>query len=88
MNYHRDVMPLMTRAYTGECVCAAEEMLAEVRTQARLELQKAVTAAEVKAAQVVAAERRQMELAVESVRQQTRRDVITLLARQEDSSEV
>ena len=60
----------------------------EVKKQAMIELQKAVAAAEAKANELVSLERTKMEQAVVEARKQAQEEVMGLLNRQEESSEV
>ena len=65
-----------------------EDAVNEVKHQAVAELQKAVTAAEVKAAEVVAAERTKMDLTISEVRKHAHSEAVLTVGHQEDSSEV
>lgn len=60
----------------------------EVKRQAVSELQKAVTAAERKANEMVSAERTKLDRAIVEARQQASDEALGLLNHQEDSSEV
>ena len=60
----------------------------EVKRRAVAELQRAVTAAEVKATVAVTAERARLEKVVNEVRAQARHEAFALLNSQEDSTEV
>lgn len=66
----------------------SEEAVNDVKRQAMLELQKAVSAADQKAADLVAAERVKMERAVADARKQAHADVVRSLTLQEESAEV
>ena len=68
--------------------CFPEEAVNEVKRQAVAELQKAVQAAEAKAAELVAAERAKMERALTDARKQAREEVLSQMSSQEESSEV
>jgi CHAT domain-containing protein len=68
--------------------CFPEEAVNEVKRQAVAELQKAVQAAEAKAAELVAAERAKMERALSDARKQAREEVLSQMTSQEESSEV
>ncbi|XP_059177228.1 protein CBFA2T1-like isoform X2 [Physella acuta] len=65
----------------------AEEAVNDVKRQAMLELQKAVSAADQKAADLVAAERLKMERAINEARKQTHSDLLLTLSHQEESAE-
>lgn len=60
----------------------------EVKRQAVAELQKAVSAAEIKASELVAAERAKMERIVGEARRQAAEDALTVINHQEDNTEV
>lgn len=65
-----------------------EEAVNEVKRQAVVELQKAVSAAESKASELVAAERLKMEKLVTDARRQAAEDALAAITHQEDSTEV
>ena len=67
---------------------STEEAVNEVKRQAVSELQKAVTAAERKANEMVNAERSKLDRAIIEARQQASEEASHLLNHQEDSSEV
>lgn len=60
----------------------------EVKRQAMMELQKAVTSAEQKATELVATERAKMDRALAEARTQARDEILSTLNHQEESSEV
>ena len=60
----------------------------EVKRQAVIALQKAITAAEAKAAEILAVDRTKMEITLEEVMKQTREEMTSLLGRQEEAKEV
>ncbi|CAL1538578.1 unnamed protein product [Lymnaea stagnalis] len=65
----------------------AEDAVNDVKRQAMLELQKAVAAADQKAADLVAAERSKMERVISEARKQTQSDLLHNLSHQEESAE-
>ncbi|KAK3085902.1 hypothetical protein FSP39_010261 [Pinctada imbricata] len=65
----------------------AEEAVQEVKRQAMLELQKAVSAAEHKATEMISTERVKMERTVMEARKQAREEILAQVNRQEESSE-
>ncbi|BFZ12565.1 hypothetical protein BsWGS_15604 [Bradybaena similaris] len=65
----------------------AEEAVNDVKRQAMLELQKAVSAADQKAADLISAERVKMERAVTEARKQAHADLLRSLSLQEESAE-
>ena len=65
-----------------------EEAVNEVKRQAVVELQKAVSAAETKATELVAAERIKMEKLVTDARRQAAEEALAAITHQEDSTEV
>ena len=65
-----------------------EEAVNEVKRQAVAELQKAVAAAETKAAELVAAERAKMDSAIRKAKKDAQDEVLAKLNHQEESSEV
>lgn len=65
-----------------------EEAVQEVKRQAMLELQKAVSAAEQKATEMVSAERIKMERSMSDSRKKIREEVMAQFNHQEESSEV
>ncbi|CAD5117784.1 DgyrCDS6535 [Dimorphilus gyrociliatus] len=65
----------------------AEEAVNEVKRQAVAELQKAVSAAESKASELVHAERVKLERALADARKQATQDALTMLNQQEESNE-
>ena len=65
-----------------------EEAVNDVKRQAMLELQKAVSAADQKASDLVATERSKMERAIADARKQTHSDLMRSLGHQEESPEV
>lgn len=60
----------------------------EVKRQAVVELQKAVSAAENKASELMAAERAKMERILSDARRQAAEDALTVINHQEDNTEV
>lgn len=60
----------------------------DVKRQAVVELQKAVTAAESKASELVAVERAKMERMLSEARRQAAEDALTAINHQEDNTEV
>lgn len=62
--------------------------MTEVKRQAMLELQKAVSAVEQKANELVANERQKMDRALAEARKQAHDEVLSSINHQEDSSEV
>ena len=60
----------------------------EVKRQAVAELQKAVTAAEAKASELVAAERGKMDRAISQARKQAQEEALATFNQQEEASEV
>lgn len=60
----------------------------EVKRQAVSELQKAVSAAEAKANDLVASERAKMERAIAEAKKQAQEEILSALHRQEESAEV
>ncbi|CAG2109129.1 unnamed protein product [Medioppia subpectinata] len=64
-----------------------EEAVNEVKRQAVVELQKAVSAAETKATELVAAERLKMEKLVTDARRQAAEDALVAITHQDDSTE-
>lgn len=66
---------------------AEEEAVTEVKRQAMLELQKAVSAVEQKANELVANERQKMDRALVEARKQAHDEVLSTINHQEDSSE-
>lgn len=66
----------------------AEEAVNDVKRQAMLELQKAMSAADQKAADLISAERVKMERAVTEARKQAHADLLRSLSLQEESAEV
>ncbi|KAK6982892.1 protein CBFA2T1-like isoform X1 [Biomphalaria glabrata] len=65
----------------------AEEAVNDMKRQAMLELQKAVAAADQKAADLVSSERAKMERAIAEARKQTHSDLLMTLSHQEESAE-
>ncbi|ELU02685.1 hypothetical protein CAPTEDRAFT_223427 [Capitella teleta] len=65
----------------------AEEAVNEVKRQAVSELQKAVSAAEAKANDLVTAERSKMDRAISDVKKQAQEELLAALHRQEESAE-
>jgi runt-related transcription factor 1 len=65
-----------------------EEAVQEVKRQAMLELQKAVTSAEQKATEMVSAERIKMERSLSETRKKVREEAMAQFNHQEESSEV
>ncbi|KAH9507743.1 Protein CBFA2T1 [Bulinus truncatus] len=65
----------------------AEEAVNDMKRQAMLELQKAVAAADQKAAELVSTERAKMERAITDARKQTHSDLLMTLSHQEESAE-
>lgn len=66
----------------------SEEAVNEVKRQAMLELQKAVTTAEQKASEMVTIERNKMDRQLSDVKKQTQEEVVASINHQEESSEV
>ncbi|XP_023646527.1 protein CBFA2T3 isoform X6 [Paramormyrops kingsleyae] len=64
-----------------------EEAVNEVKRQAMLELQKAVSDAERKAHEMISTERSKMERALAEAKRQASEDALTVINQQEDSSE-
>ncbi|GFR59113.1 protein CBFA2T1 [Elysia marginata] len=65
----------------------AEEAVNDVKRQAMVELQKALSAADQKAAELVSAERAKMERAISETRKQTQTELLRSLNHQEESAE-
>ena len=65
-----------------------EEAVNDVKRQAMVELQKALSAADQKAAELVSAERAKMERAISETRKQTQTELLRSLNHQEESAEV
>uniref|UniRef100_A0A7N6FBG2 MYND-type domain-containing protein n=1 Tax=Anabas testudineus TaxID=64144 RepID=A0A7N6FBG2_ANATE len=65
----------------------AEEAVNEVKRQAMLELQKAVSEAERKAHEMISSERAKMERTVAEAKRQAAEDALSIINQQEDSSE-
>lgn len=65
-----------------------EEAVNEVKRQAVVELQKAVSVAENKATELVAAERAKMERLLSEARRQAAEDALASINHQEESTEV
>lgn len=65
-----------------------EEAVNEVKRQAMLELQKAVSEAERKAHEMISSERAKMERTVAEAKRQAAEDALSIINQQEDSSEV
>jgi runt-related transcription factor 1 len=73
---------------TAASACVPEDAVNEVKRQAMMELQKAVTAAENKASEMVMTERVKMERVLQQARSQAREELIGAINHQEESSEV
>lgn len=69
-------------------VIIPEEAVHEVKRQAVAELQKAVTAAEAKASELVAAEKAKMERVMSQTRKQAQEEALAAVNHQEEASEV
>lgn len=70
------------------CVCVTEEAMQEVKRQAVCELQKAVTAAEAKAIELVAIEKAKMERLLVENKKLAHEELLEALNKQEDCAEV
>jgi len=68
--------------------CCSDEVVSGVKVQALVELQKAISVAESKAAEIVAAERVRMELVVLEVRKQAKQEALAVVDKQTDSTQV
>ena len=66
----------------------AEDAVHEVKRQAVVELQKAVTAAETKASELLAAERAKMERMLSEARRQAAEETMAAINHQDESTEV
>ena len=70
------------------CAHVVEDAVNEVKRQAVAEMQKAVAAAEAKAAELITAERTKMDRTISEVRKQAHSEAVQTVGQQEDSSEV
>ncbi|XP_023646525.1 protein CBFA2T3 isoform X4 [Paramormyrops kingsleyae] len=85
---HRDFLHRPPSGYLPEEIWRkAEEAVNEVKRQAMLELQKAVSDAERKAHEMISTERSKMERALAEAKRQASEDALTVINQQEDSSE-
>uniref|UniRef100_UPI00398ED0A0 protein CBFA2T1 isoform X2 n=1 Tax=Pristiophorus japonicus TaxID=55135 RepID=UPI00398ED0A0 len=85
---HGEMLHRPAQAYTREEIWKkAEEAVNEVKRQAMTELKKAVSEAERKAQEMIAAERAKMERALSEAKRQASEDARSTVNQQEDSSE-
>nr|XP_033796832.1 protein CBFA2T3 isoform X2 [Geotrypetes seraphini] len=85
---HREFMHRPQSGYMPEEIWRkAEEAVNEVKRQAMLELQKAVSEAERKAHDLITSERAKMERALAEAKRQASEDAQTVISQQEESSE-
>ncbi|XP_023646523.1 protein CBFA2T3 isoform X2 [Paramormyrops kingsleyae] len=88
LEIHRDFLHRPPSGYLPEEIWRkAEEAVNEVKRQAMLELQKAVSDAERKAHEMISTERSKMERALAEAKRQASEDALTVINQQEDSSE-